>query len=230
VQSADGFIVVKIADVPVLGEFDMESSRMATKRVDLNPYFGISRPGRYHVTATLRIKDWNQEVASPVKSFDVISGITLWSQDFGVPPPAGVTNSAPEIRKYTLEKADLEDPKFQNSPLRLYVQVSDETESRVFKVAPVGKMVSFSHPDTQVDRFSNLHVLWQSGASIFTYAVVNPDGVLLRQEIYDYVTARPRLGMNSNGDVVVAGGALRVRPAELPVLKMPQESPAPVKP
>ena len=230
VESADGSIVVKNAEVPVLGEFELDSSRMAIKRVDLQPYFGLSRPGRYHVTATLRIKDWSSEVSSPLKSFDVITGVKLWSQDFGVPPSAGVTNGEPEIRKYTLEKADLEAANFQNSPLRMYVQVSDETEARVFKVVPVGQMVSFSHPDTQVDRLSNLHVLWQSGASIFTYAVVNPDGELLRQEIYDYLNARPRLNLNSDGDVVVAGGVLRVRPEELPVVKMPEELPAPAKP
>jgi hypothetical protein len=127
-------------------------------------------------------------VASPAKSFDVISGVKLWSQDFGVPPPAGVTNSAPEVRKYTLEEAN-----YLREELRLYVQVGDEPDSQVFKVVSLGKMVSFSQPEMQLDRFSDLHVLWQSGASIFTYAVVNPDGSLLRQEIYDYVNKRPRL-------------------------------------
>jgi hypothetical protein len=101
----------------------------------------------------LRIKAWSEEVTSPVKSFDVINGIKLWSQNFGVPPPAGLTNSPPDIRRYTLEKADLEDAKFQSSPLRLYAEVSDEAESRVFRVVPIGKMVSFGKPEMQVDRF-----------------------------------------------------------------------------
>jgi hypothetical protein len=230
VESADGFRVAKNAEVPVVGEFDLDSSKLAIKRVDLQPYFGLTEKGRYHVTATLLIKDWSAKVVSPAKGFDVIGGVKLWSQDFGVPPPAGVTNGAPEIRKYALEKAALEDPKYQNSPLRLYVQVGDAAESRVLKVVPIGKMVSFSEPEAQVDRFSNLHVLWQSGASIFTYAVVDPDGGLLRQEIYDYVSARPRLGLNADGEVVVAGGVRRVRPVDLPVVKMPQELPAPARP
>ena len=37
VESADGFVVLKNAEVPVLGEFDLASSQMATKRVDLHP-------------------------------------------------------------------------------------------------------------------------------------------------------------------------------------------------
>src|SRR5579859_2237971 len=85
VQSADGFVVTKNSEVPVLGEFDLESSQMGTKRVDIAPYFLLERPGEYTVTATLRIKDWNTEMTSKAVSFEVISGSKLWSQDFGVP-------------------------------------------------------------------------------------------------------------------------------------------------
>ena len=222
VESDDGFIVVKNAEVPVTGEFDVGSSQVATKHVDIAPYFNLTRPGRYRVIATLRIKDWSAETPSAPKPFDVISGAKLWSQDFGV--PAG-TNGAPEVRKYTLEKAN-----YLRLQLRLYVEVSDATESRVISVIPIGKAVSFSDPETQLDRYSNLHVLWQSSASFFTYAVVNPDGGLAKQEIYDFVNARPRLGMNDDGSVVVVGGLRRANPEPMPMVKSPDELPAPAKP
>jgi hypothetical protein len=225
VESADGLIVVKNAEVPVVGEFDLGSSQVATKHVDLEPYFGLTHPGRYRIVATLRIKDWGAEMPSPPKYFDVISGAKLWSQDFGVPAPAGATNVAPEVRKYTLEKAN-----YLRLQLRLYVQVSDAAEARVFNVVPIGKAVSFSDPDTQVDRYSNLHVLWQSGASYFTYAIVNPNGELVKQEIYDYVSARPRLYMADDGTLSVVGGVRRIKPEEMPMVKAPDELPAPVKP
>lgn len=225
VEAADGFIVVKKAEVPVAGGFDVGSSQVATKRVDLKPYFNLTRPGRYHVVATLRIKGWGVEMTSPTKFFDVISGVKLWSQDFGMPAAAGTTNSAPEVRKYTLEKAN-----YLRSQLRLYVEVSDGSESHVFNVVSLGKMVAFNEPEAQLDRFSNLHILWQSGASFFTYAVVNPDGGLAKQEIYDYVTARPRLTMNDDGTVAVFGGVRRLNPGEMPMVKSPNELPAPAKP
>jgi hypothetical protein len=224
VESADGFVVVKNAEVPVAGKFDLVSSKVAIKRADLQPYFGLSRPGRYRVIATLRIKDWSVEMASQVKNFDVITGAKLWSQNFGVPAPAGMSNAAPEIRKYALEQAN-----YLRSQLQLYVQVSDAAESHVFKVVPIGKMVSFSKPETQLDSFSNLHVLWQSGAAIFTYAVVTPDGGLVKQEIYDYAGVRPRLNLNSGG-VMVSGGVRRARAVEMPVLKTPDAMPAPAGP
>jgi len=222
VESADGFVVAKNSEVPVTGPFDLESSQMAVKRADLAPYFSLSQPGRYRVTATVRIKEWNAEAASPAKSFDVINGAELWSQDFGLPAPAGATNLAPEVRRYTLIKAS-----YLRLQLRLYVKVSDPSGVRVFKVSPVGPLVSFSEPETKLDRLSQLHVLYQSGAQAFTYSVVNPEGAITRQEIFDYYNSRPRLSVNDRGDVAVAGGVRRVKPAELPQVKPPGDLPPP---
>jgi hypothetical protein len=225
VESADSFVVIKNSEVPVTGEFDLDSSQMAIKRVDLAPYFVLSQPGHYRIVATLRIKQWNTEVASPPKGFDVINGAKLWSQDFGLPAPAGVTNQAPEVRRYSLIEAN-----YLKSQLRLYVQVSDESESRVFKVSAVGRLVSFSQPEAKLDRLSNLHVLYQSGAQAFTYSVVNPNGDILQREMYDYANSRPRLTVNDNGDIAVVGGVRRVKPVEIPQVKPPNEVPVQAKP
>ena len=226
VESVDNFVVSKNSDPPVQGEFDLDSSQVATKHVDLAPYFAMSRPGRYRIIATVKIKDWGTEVTSPSCSFDVIDGAKLWSQSFGLPVPAGVTNRAPEVRKYTLEQAN-----YLRSQLRMYVQVSDESERRIFKVRAIGPMVSFSQPEAQLDRLSHLHVMYQSGARIFTYSVVSPDGDIVRQEIYDYFITRPRLHTEDDGSITVLGGARRVKPDDMLEVKPPNEVPAaPAKP
>ena len=225
VESTDGFIVVKNGEVPVQGEFDLGSSQVATKHVSLESYFGLMRPGRYRVTATVRIPGWAEPISSPAKEFYVINGAKLWAQDFGVPIPAAATNRTPEVRRYTLEKAN-----YLRTQLRMYVQVSDQAEARVFKVVSIGKTVSFGEPEMQLDHNSNLHVLFQSGASLFTYAVVNPDGELMKQEIFDYVKARPRLNMNDNGAVSVAGGVRRMKEKPMPMVKSPDQLPAPGQP
>jgi len=106
------------------------------------------------------------------------------------------------------------------------VQVSDSLEAQVFKVIPIGKMVAFSDPEMQLDRYSNLHVLWQSGASYFTYAVVDPSGQLVEQNIFDYVKTRPRLNMKIDGTVLVVGGVRRTKPQAMPMVLAPNELPA----
>ena len=47
--------------------------------------------------------------------------------------------------------------------------------------------------------------------------------------MYDYFNSRPRLSVNDNGDVVVVGGVRRVKPAELPQVKPPNEVPMPAQ-
>src|SRR6185436_6124741 len=119
VESRDGFIVAKTGEVPVLGEFALESSKMATRHVDLAPYFAISRPGRYNVTATVRVKPWDVTLTTKPKSFDIVQGAKLWSQDFGVPAAEGDTRQSPEVRRYTLQQAN-----YLRTQLRLYLRLT----------------------------------------------------------------------------------------------------------
>lgn len=223
VEQADKSVVVKNGEVPVVEPFDLESSQRATKYVDLQPYFQVGRTGRYKVTATIRIKAWSLVVNSPPIHFDVIHGGDLWSQDFGVMLAAG---TVPEPRKYTLIKAN-----YLREQLRLYVQISNGDGSQIYKVAPLGPLVSFSLPEEQVDRTSQLHVLWQTGAQAFSYVILSPDGATVGREVYDNFNSRPRLSVNGSGDVVVLGGVRRLKPGELPAVIPPKPfAPAPPPP
>ena len=223
VESSDGFVVIKKSEVPVTGEFDLESSQMAIKRVDLQPYFVMSKPGRYKVTATLRIKDWASQIASPPKYFDLIAGAIQWEQDFGVPSE---TNRVPEARKYSLLQAN-----YLREQLRLYVRVSDAKAQQVYKVTALGPMVSFGRPEAQVDRLSRLNVLWQTGAQAFSFCVLDADGAVVQQETFDAYNARPRLAVDENGRVTIRGGIRRMKPDEYPAaVKSPIEVPPPAVP
>jgi len=166
----------------------------------------------------MRIKAWSLTVNSPPIHFDVIHGGELWSQNFGV---LVAKDTPPEARKYTLIKAN-----YLREQLRLYVQVGNADGSQVFRVAPLGPLVSFSLPEEEVDRVSQLHVLWQTGAQSFSYVVVGADGGVVSRDVYDNFNSRPRLSVNTGGEVVVLGGVRRLRPGELPPAAPPIETPA----
>src|SRR5438046_2726052 len=85
IEGRAGTVVSKMGDAPVAGEFALASSKRATKRVDLAPYFALTQPGRYSIVATVRIKDWDHDLASRPKDFDIIEGAKLWEQEVGVP-------------------------------------------------------------------------------------------------------------------------------------------------
>lgn len=211
VEARDDFIVIKNGDAPVLGEFQLGSSQVATKHVDVAPYFVLTRQGRYNLTATVRLKDWNTQITSKPKTFDIINAAKLWSREFGVPITSGPSNQPPEVRRFTLEQAN-----YLRSQLRLYLRLTDVSGTRVFKVFAIGPMVSFGQPEAQMDRNCNLHVLYQTGARSFSYTVCNPDGVLLVQQRYDYTNTRPRLQADERGNITVTGGIRRVTSNDLP--------------
>ena len=216
VESRNGFIVSKLSDPPVQGEFTLDSSKVAVVKLDLEPCFNLTRPGRYTVTANVRIKDWDQEFASAPSVFDIIDGSKLWEHEFGVPASPGAT---PEVRKYALQQANY------LKQLKLYLRVTDPADSKVFRVTALGSIVSFSQPEPQMDRASNLHVLWQTGARGFAYRVVNPDGEIIVSQTYDILGTRPKLSVSEGGKISVTGGQRRFThddfPVETPVAPTP---------
>jgi len=209
VESRDGFVVLKTADPPVAGEFPLESSERAIKRVDVAPYFNLTKRGRYSITATVKLSDWDQQITSKPTSFNIIQGATLWEQVFGVPRPRGASNAVPEVRKYELQEAN-----YLRAQLMLYFQLTDNS-GKVLKVFPIGPMLSFGQPEAQVDRLSNLHVLYQNGPHAFSYTVYNPDGGLIVRQTYDYTT-RPRIQADQDGNLSIRGGVRRVTADDVP--------------
>lgn len=226
IESRDGFVVVKNGEAPVVNEFTLESGQVATRRVELTPYFELNRIGRYRVTATVRLKQWETQFTTKPGAFDIINGAKLWTQDFGVPSPGGETPRPPEVRRYTLEQAN-----YLRSQLRLYLRLTDEADGRILKVFPLGPMVSFGMPERQIDKQSQLHVFFQNGARSFNYLVVTPDGEVVTRESYEYSpSSRPRLQLNEEGKVVVAGGARKVTSADIPEQKPGETNVATPKP
>lgn len=206
VESRDGSIVSKLSEAPVQEEFSLQSSMVAVRRLDLMPHFDLSRPGRYTVVATVKIKQWNEEISSKPKAFEIVRGTKIWEQEFGVP----ATGDPPEVRKYALQQAHY------LKQLLLYVRLTDETETRVFRVFPVGPMASFSRPEVQMDKESNLHVLFQSGARSFIYAVITPAGQITLRQTHDYARTRPVLKSGEDSQILVSGGTRRITADDLP--------------
>ena len=212
IESRDGFVVVKRGEAPVESEFTLESGQVATRRVELTPYFELNRIGRYRITATIRLKQWESQLTTKAGAFDIINGAKLWSQDFGVPSPGGEAPRPPEVRRYTLEQAN-----YLRSQLRLYLRLTDEADGRALKVFPLGPMVSFGLPEHQIDKQSQLHVFFQNGARSFNYLVVTPEGEIVTRQTYEYTaSSRPRLQLNEEGKVVVAGGTRKIASSDIP--------------
>jgi hypothetical protein len=223
VESNDGYIVEKLAEAPDAEAFEVPSSARGTRRVDLSKVFDIAKPGRYKVLATVHLPELNLDAASPKKSFNVGGGTKIWEQTFGVPAPAG---QPVEVRRYVLIQTNA------GKRLALYARVSDEHDDRVLRVFPLGGLLTFSRPEAQVDREGRLNVLFQTGAKMFTYYVIQPDGKVLARQSHQISDSRPALRLR-DGEIKVAGGFRFKSDYDIPPPDSeakPPQSPAPAAP
>jgi hypothetical protein len=209
IETPQGHLVARRGTVPVTEPFLLESSKVATKRVDVRPYFDLERPGRYLISAAVWIAEWGAEIPSQPVSVEVVRGTTLWEQRFGVPQQPG-QSGAPEVRIYALQQA------MHMKRMTLYARVTDAWSDRVHAVLPLGLLLSFSEPEKQIDRESNLHVLWQTGARRFNYSVVNPHGQLVIRQAHEYSDTRPVLRRDPQGRIIVGGGIRTPMPDDIP--------------
>lgn len=216
IEKVDGRGVHKIGQPPLQGAFKLESSERATVKVDLAPCYDLRKQGRYMLTATVRIKEWEKLLISKPVPFEIVEGTKLWEQEFGVPAEQGST-LPPEVRKYTLQQAN-----YLKTQLRLYLRVS-AGDGTVIKMLNVGPMIGFGQPEPQVDQQSRLHLLYQHAAKAFSYLIVNPAGDVTLRQTFEYTDTRPRLRLDDGGKIVVSGGARRPAADDFPVVVKQKE-------
>jgi hypothetical protein len=214
VTGENNSIAPQLGQTSVAHEFTLPSAEAVKCSFNLTPYFNFRAPGHYTITATIKIPQWNQACVCKPVTFTVINGMRLSKVpdlQFGVPPPPGVSNTAPVVRRYFLERVDLGD-----AGIKLYLRLTDSSGAKTLKALQLGRMISLSDPDVLVDRLSNLHVLNQTGARAFSYYVVNPEGELLYRQTYEYTQTKPKLARGDWGEVKVQGGLRHVSENDFP--------------
>ncbi len=207
VDRRDGLLVDRRGAPEVRGVFEVPNAKRATRRVNLAPHFSMGKPGLYQVGATVLFSDLAQIVSAPQAEVSIIGATTLWRQEFGVTLPE---SGELDVRRYSLIRA------LNGNRFELYVRVARRDGSHVFGVFPVGNMVSFGEPETQIDQANRLHILQQYGARSFRYLVVTPDGELYLRHRYDYSLTRPRLAPDPETWIRVEGGRRVPRSNDLP--------------
>src|SRR5690606_24429121 len=123
--------------------FSVESSKTASLRTDLMPHFDLGEPGHYSIRARVKVPQLGQELATATKTFDIVTGTKIWEKEVGKPGTDPLV-----VRKFALQQATF------LKQLRLYVRVTDANEAKVYRVLPLGTLLSFSAPEPAIDRSS----------------------------------------------------------------------------
>ena len=208
------------------GEISIPSGKNATREFNLTSAFDFARPGHYSIKATVRIRQWQTDVSSQQPAtFTIIPGTPVANVPLlqgGVPLLHTASNEMPEVRRFLLEKADT------GSGMRLYVRITDPSGGHTIRLVPVGPYFGYSTPDAQLDQFTALHLLHQTGAKDFAYYVIDALGQILERQTFQYVDTRPGLQKDATGGVVVTGGVRKISESDLPPAQ--KETAMPVAP
>jgi hypothetical protein len=200
--------LLRKGDLPAMKPFEIESSKTVSLRADLMPQFDLSRIGRYRISARVQFPQLEKEIVTDQKKFDIISGTDIWKREFGVPG-----HTPPEVRLYTLQVANLQKGN------QIYVRITDSTGARVFRVFPLGPVMSFSANtiEAQLDASNNLHVLFQNYKDTFVYSVVAPDGEQIIRQLHEIAgDSRPHIRTEDGNRILVVGGQRRILLSDLP--------------
>lgn len=216
VESKTGEIIARLGAVPVEGEFTLESAKAGTKWWNIQPYFDFQEAGVHNVYADIRLPGWTDRVLSEPATFTIQRARKLWETSFGVPPADNSSTTPTEIRRYALQSA------IRLRDRNLYARVTDDSESRIYKVVLLDRLLSFSNPEQQLDNRSRLHVLFQTGGTTYTYCVVTPEGNMAIRQRHEIVPgSRPRLMKLADGAIVVGGGRRLPSSSDVPPYEPP---------
>ena len=213
--TGEGTAVPRLKPVVINETFTVKHTDSAKAKVDLAPGFDLTRPGQYKVSASMIYQGARAPIAAEPVVLSVVRGYKLMDDlPFGM--PSSDPESPPEARKYSLQQLTLT----ESVEIRLYVSVTDVSEATVFRQVPLGRMAGHDKPPTRLDRLSNLHVLHQTGARLFTHTVVSPRGDVLVRETFDSLGARLALKSDSEGAVTVSNGVRLPRSDDLLPIKL----------
>jgi hypothetical protein len=167
--------------------------------ISLGRYYPLGGLGNYSVRANVYYSEFGQHITSNTRAFAVTDGSTLWKDQIGINKP-GQPTSYREMSLLSFQEDDR---------MTLYVRIRDERSGRVLATYAIGRLVLQQEPQATLDDSSNLHAFFLTGPKMYRHIVIDPDGKMLSEEIYEAKAAStPELKIAQSGAVRVAGGQL----------------------
>ncbi len=190
-----------------------------TRTVNLTPLFPVDEFGGYRVRATIFLAQGNRFSKSPPMNFDVTEGRQIWQKTVGVPegfPGAGGTRTA-TVLIHRLPQST-----------QLYLRIEDRQEGIRKCMHKLGRLLSFTTPEIQLDDRNQVHVLQNVAPKVFLYSSIGLNGEVLDRKSFSQESTRPTLQRAADGSVHVVGGTIYDPSAPPPEQTLPALSDRPV--
>src|SRR6266540_484384 len=177
----------------------IETGQRVTQHINLTPLYPVHDFGAYHVRAHIYFADLGKFFYSASRVFEVTDARPIWQQTVGIPDGVPAPGDA---RTYSLLTNRFPDH------TSLYVRVQDRDRGIVYATYSLGRTITFEHPQAEIDRSNQLHVLHCAAPRAWSYSRIGLNGQLLEHSSFMETKTRPRLAHPANGEVAVRGGVI----------------------
>ncbi len=158
----------------------------------LKAFYNLVGEGSYSCTATVCMQDGKTTFSSLPARFDLVGGSALWSQQVHV-----------KGKSLRLNVSCLH----VGGKAYLFGQAVNEDTRQVVASVLLGQFLNFAAPRCMMDGGKNVHVLFQSNTTYFTYAVFSPEGVRLKSQLLKRAGGVP-IGLVATGTGIQVAGAV----------------------
>ncbi|MDD5200684.1 MAG: hypothetical protein PHC88_12885 [Terrimicrobiaceae bacterium] len=176
------------------------AGRSIKRAVNITPLYPLTEFGIYRVRATVFDSQSGHFFSSnPPLNVEITEGRMLWQQTVGVPEGEG---GGGKTRTLTLLSHRLPDE------TQLYLRIEDKEGGLIYCTHQMGKLVSFSKPEVEIDANNQIHILQNTAPRMFLYSKVGLNGQILDRKEYTALSdTRPALRRDTAGGFQVVGGS-----------------------
>ncbi len=176
-----------------------------TFTIPITKYFAFSSVGKYRIKAIVTHAQLAQSYETEPIEFNIVEGNVVWTTSVGIPALSAEENKDSKIGKRTYSIIS-----YFDGTNKIYCLLVED-DKHIYGLTKVGYDIGTVKPQCEVDRLSNLHLLVQSSANIFSYFIYDVNCRLEEKEVYkkaDEYSIPTLLYDEKTGRIHVVGGIL----------------------
>lgn len=207
-KRADGTTVHATNGEPKFDSTMIKSGETLIRTIRLGYYYSIDEAAAYLVSCSVYFPDLQRWLPGSKALFNVNSPkAAFWERAVGLPPTHPQSNRYRRFRLFT-NKSMTHGANGNAEQTLLYVRITDEETGDNVATFPLGPLLTYINPQPAADRNGDLNILYMCGPQLFQYIVLDADGKIKNERIYQSAAETPTLMASADGTMSVRGGKI----------------------
>ena len=174
--------------------------------IPVNEYYELDRPGTYTINVCVAHNLLPRELKSITsQTFQIDTGIEVWSATTGVPDLSGEVKSdrPARERKYSIRL-------LTESPHKYYYLFVEDGQM-VYGVSRIGQQISIEKYKAEIDMLGRIHLLMPMSSKVFHYLTFSIDGMNIANSYWRVSDTIPTLYRDPKSGIVRRLGGVEAK-------------------